>query len=248
MSLERQFRDKYAGRSPERICCPNSVLLCSADAVSTPSSFFILHCSSSPHSYPVFHQNHTCPSFLHHHRSLPSSPSFSSSSSSSSFISSSPRSNFLFYTPSICPAWWPKGFGGLLVTFWLGANKIKEVASFPPKWGWGSQCVTACSLILTTLLTHVFIFRCDHASLKEVVPVRSSPRPSIHRARWSICLPQIIFEGGKSVNDNPDSNRRWRSCIWCIQMVLISSNFKRFCVIFFPLRRKKGLHEGGYQF
>ena len=24
---KRQFRDKYAGRSPERICCPNSVRL-----------------------------------------------------------------------------------------------------------------------------------------------------------------------------------------------------------------------------
>ena len=27
MPSERQFRDKYAGRLPERICCPNSVQL-----------------------------------------------------------------------------------------------------------------------------------------------------------------------------------------------------------------------------
>ena len=27
MPLERQFRDKYSIRSPERICCPNSVRL-----------------------------------------------------------------------------------------------------------------------------------------------------------------------------------------------------------------------------
>ena len=49
MPFKRQFRDKYASRSPERICCLNSVQL-----VLFPFCFLFLFHSSSFHSPTIF--------------------------------------------------------------------------------------------------------------------------------------------------------------------------------------------------
>ena len=154
MPLEKQFRDKYAGRSPERIYCPNSVrlvtpivpLTISRSMIASPKMTGLIRRLPQPVPIAIFF------STLFFSNNLPSPrknyDSSSSPSSSNRFLlrAMDTRNTITSFITSLYPSFF--SFASLFFTISLFFLREKFF-----------------SLLMITKSISSSVFRCDYASL-----------------------------------------------------------------------------------